>query len=331
MVNDDLASVSRDGVGLDIDGEALSFEQVRAVLGGKTALDWERKRTIGHETFKAVSELDILPADEIAEQLQKLEPKPGSQGYHDQLTILSNVNKAAQGILKLRKTDPAQAVDQAFDELESLREAASQGDLASLEELIRERFDAQTAIGIPDRAQAPLTLSELTALADPVAQDAQKQSWLDLSAKIDQTYGPFADEVIAQVFQWKGLHKTVAEAARAHLRTVELGQRPSRLEARTTEDKVLSSSSMMAMDGQHSDVQWKDQPTGAAVSLLRENPDKADEFDKKFGDGAAAYYLRAQDAARQATEHYQRVLSNKGITINEDGSEDYDPAKDRRK
>lgn len=331
MVNDDLASVSRDGVGLDIDGEALSFEQVRAVLGGKTALDWERKRTIGHETFKAVSELDILPADEIAEQLQKLEPKPGSQGYHDQLTILSNVNKAVQGIIKLRKTDPAQAVDQAFDELESLREAARQGDLASLEELIRERFDAQTAIGIPDRAQAPLTLSELTALAEPVALDAQKQSWLDLSAKIDQTYGPFADEVIAQVFQWKGLHKTVAAAARNHLRTAELGQRPSRLEARTTEDKVLSSGSMMAMDGQHADVQWKSVPNQDQIEMLWNNPNLSEKFDEEFGNGTAAYYQRVLEHSQKASERYQQTLENKGIVIHDDGSEDYDPEKDRRK
>jgi hypothetical protein len=331
LINDDLASISRDGVGLTIDGSELTFDQVSAVLGKDRATEWERKRDIGSASYQAISGLDVLPADEIAQQLQKLDPEPGSKGYVDQLEIMSNANKAAQQILKLRKSDPAQAVDEAFDELAPLKDEAMDGDLASLEELIKGRFDAQEALGIPDHAQAPLTLSELTALAEPVAKDPEKQAWLDLAGKIDQTYGPFADEVIIQVMRWKGLHKDVAEAAVGHLRNIELGKKPSRLEARTIEDKAQASSAIQSLEGQYDQVRWKEQPTGAAISLLRDNPDKAGEFDQKFGDGAADYYLRAIEAARQETERYQTTLDNHGITIHEDGSEDYDPAKDRRK
>ncbi|SNZ20953.1 phage tail tip lysozyme [Cohaesibacter gelatinilyticus] len=331
LINDDLASISRDGVGLAIDGAELTFDQVSSILGKERATEWDRKRDISAASYQAISGLDVLPADEIAEQLQKLEPKPGIKGYVDQLEILSNANKAAQQILKLRKSDPAQAVDEAFDELVPLKDEAMDGDLASLEELIKGRFDAQEVLGIPDKTQAPLTLSELTALAEPVAKDPDKQTWLDLAGKIDQTYGPFADEVMIQVMRWKGLHKDVAEAAVGHLRNIELGKKPSRSEARTIEDKAQASSATQSLEGQYDQVKWKEQPTGSAISLLRDNPDKAGEFDQKFGDGAADYYLRAIEAARQETERYQATLDNHGITIHEDGSEDYDPAKDRRK
>lgn len=331
LINDDLTSIARDGVGLIIDGAELTFDQVSSILGKERATEWERKRDIDSASYQAISGLDVLPADEIAQQLQKLDPEPGSKGYVDQLEIMSNATKAAQQILKHRKSDPAQAVDEAFEELIPLKDEAMDGDMASLEELIKGRFDAQETLGIPDHAQAPLTLSELTALAEPVAKDPDKQTWLDLASNIDQTYGPFADEVIIQVMRWKGLHKDVAEAAVGHLRNIELGKKPSRLEARTVEDKAQASSAVQSLEGQYDQVRWKEQPTGAAISLLRDNPDKAGEFDQKFGDGAADYYLRAIEAARQETERYQTTLDNHGITIHEDGSEDYDPAKDRRK
>ncbi|SFP13276.1 hypothetical protein SAMN04488056_12336 [Cohaesibacter marisflavi] len=328
MVDDDLASIRGTGVGLSIDGEELTFDQVKATLGEGTAQEWQQKRQLQAGIFNATTGLDLMPATEMVGHLAALEPKAGASGYTDQATIHDTAQKEAQKILKRRKEDPALAVDVAFDDLKPIREQAYQGDLVAMEELIKGRLDAQEALGISDYAKAPLTNSELQVIAQPVAGAVDRQTWDQLFAKIDESYGPYADEVMTQILHWKGLHKEAATVATSMLRQTKLGERQSRLDAKSSDQKMGALETETAMDGDFDTVKWKASPNNSQINHLLANPDLADQFDDKFGSGASAFYIKAQERSKQQTQAYVDGLASDGVSINEDGSENYDPAKE---
>lgn len=331
MIKDDLASTRSTGVGLSIDGTELDYEQVKAVLGETVATNWQHDRQVQAGIYNATAGLDVMSSTEMLNHLEALEPKAGSPGFTDQAAIRDATQKEATRILKQRKEDPAGAVDAAFDELQPLREKAYQGDLVALEEMIKGRLEAQAAIGIPDYAKAPLTNSELASVAMPVAGSVDRQTWNELFSTLDDTYGPYADEVMTQILHWKGLYRESAAMASAMLRNTKLGQKPSRIEAQSQGQKLNAITSEQAMNGGFDAVQWKATPNYKQIDLLLANPDLGNRFDDKFGSGASEFYFNAQEQSRRRTEAYRQNLDRQGISINEDGSENYDPAKDKNK
>ena len=188
----------------------------------------------------------------------------------------------------------------AFDELQPIREQAYEGDPVAMEELIKGRLEAQEAIGISDYAKAPLTNSELQIIAAPVAGAVDRQTWDQLFSKIDETYGPYADEVMTQILHWKGLHKEAATVATSMLRQVKLGERPSRLVAKSFDQKMGALETETAMDGGFETIKWKASPNNSQINHLLANPDLADQFDDKFGSGASDFYFKAQRAQQTA-------------------------------
>lgn len=295
MIKDDLASISQTGVGLSIDGQELTFDQVSAVLGKERATEWERERDIGAATYQATVGMDVMPIDQMMDHLEGLEPKPGSEGYADQLLVLDAARKRGQQLAQLRKEDPALAVDQAFDELEPLREAAYDGDLAAMEQLISSRLDAQEAIGISELASAPLTNAELVAIAQPVAGHVEKHVWQDLFVELEGAYGIHADDVMKQIMGWKGLHKGVREAATGYMRKAALGQGVSRTDTLLLQEEAQIAAMEQAMDGEMAIIA---KPNSAAIDYLLANPDTKDFFDRKYGQGLADQFLELHKNAR---------------------------------
>nr|WP_321482720.1 phage tail tip lysozyme [uncultured Cohaesibacter sp.] len=329
MVNDDVASKRKTGVGLSIDGQELSFDQVKSTLGEEFATKWQHDRQIASGIYNATASLDVMSASEMQSHLQALQPKAGASGFTDQATIHDTAQKEAQRILKQRKEDPALAVDNAFDELQPIREQAYEGDPVAMEELIKGRLDAQEAIGISDYAKAPLTNSELASVAMPVAGEVDRQTWNEMFAQLNETYGPYADEVMAQILHWKGLHKDVAAAVTQYMEHAALGQKPSRIQGNAQVQKIDAVTSEQAMKGGFGAVQWKAIPNYEQINLLLSNPDLSGRFDDKFGAGASVFYSNAQEQSRHQTELYRQNMERQGISINEDGSENYDPTKDK--
>lgn len=103
ILSDDLASIRQTGVGLSIDGQELKRDQVEAVLGESVADDWQHKRGLQHDMFKAVSGLDVMPVDDMMTHLEQLAPKPGEPGYVDQMEVLKVAKQEAKRIAELRK------------------------------------------------------------------------------------------------------------------------------------------------------------------------------------------------------------------------------------
>nr|WP_321457229.1 phage tail tip lysozyme [uncultured Cohaesibacter sp.] len=334
MVNDDLASTKSTGVGLSIDGKGLTFDEVKSTLGPETAAKWQEQRRINAGIFNATTGLDVMSSSEMMAHLEGLEPKAGASGFVDQATIHDAAQKRARSILEQRREDPAQAVDEAFDDLAPLREQAYDGDPVAMESLIKGRLDAQEAIDIPDYAKAPLTNEEALALLAPLPDHPTRQEWLAEAAKWDRFYGPYADEVQKQLLHSKGVPKAILEEAHAYLKDQPIGNRPSLLQTKAADQKAAAVQSEEAMNGwaqrkvaeqrsynQQADaassardhrgrkaeqalppkVMW---PGDVDITALRVNPDKAADFDAKFGEGAAEYYLQKAERDKSDLNAY---------------------------
>ena len=355
LVKDDLASIRSTGIGLSIDDEALTFDQVKGVLGEELATNWQHNRQRQADLFKATSGLDVMSASDMQAHLQGLEPKAGTSGYTDQMAVHDTAQKEAQKILKQRKEDPALAVDSAFDELKPLRQKAYEGDLVAMEEMIKGRLEAQEALGISDYAKAPLTNSEALSLLAPLPDHPTKEEWLAEAAKWDRIYGPYSDEVQDQLLHSKGVPKAILEEARAYLKNQLMGNRPSRLETKAADAKASAVEPEQAMNGwaynkvqeqaayneeiddlqsrrdqrgraipfeRPADTLW---PNTAAITALIQNPDQTADFDKAFGDGAAAYYLeKHQEDQQQLQQYLDARASSEDLTF-EDWLRDQDP------
>ncbi|SFO77962.1 hypothetical protein SAMN04488056_112170 [Cohaesibacter marisflavi] len=301
-VKDDLASIRSTGIGLSIDDEELTFDQVKGVLGEEFATNWQHNRQIQADLFKATSGLDVMSASDMQAHLQGLEPKAGTSGFTDQMAIHDTAQKEAQRILKQRKEDPALAVDNAFDELQPIREQAYEGDPVAMEELIKGRLEAQEAIGISDFAKAPLTNSELASVAMPVAKSTDRQVWQDLFGKLDSVYGIYADEVMSQILNWKGLRKEAAEVATAYLRKTQLGQVPSRREIAAANETVEQSLPAQALEG---NMPLAATPNTNHIDYLLAHPETATDFDAKFGTGSSDKFLELQKNIERETAQKQ--------------------------
>ncbi|SNY93503.1 hypothetical protein SAMN04515647_3800 [Cohaesibacter sp. ES.047] len=356
LLVDDLASIGETGVGLSIDGEELNFDQVKATLGEEAATDWQRKRQVQTATFDATAGLDLLPTDEILMKLDGLEPEPGSLGYVDQVAVLNATKAEAKRITKLRKEDPAEAVDQAFEDLKGLKQQAYDGDPVALEELIKGRLDAQASLDIPEAAQAVLTNGELGRILEGLPDEADKAEWMKLAKSFDQTFGPYSGDVMTQVFQSKGLHRDLVNAAKAYLKDWE-GEGPSLSEQKAIGEKAEAATADQAMNGwaamkmqqqsQYDDVieansKARDQrgrkverpappevlwPNIDAITALVSNPEKASDFDAAFGAGAADYFLQRHEASKQDLKAYLEAARHDEALSYEDWLKDQEPRK----
>ncbi len=326
LLKDDLASMGQTGVGLSIDGEELEYDQVQSMLGEEAANQWKTEREVQHKTFQAISGMDIMSAAEMEDHLESLQPAPGQSGYLDQINVANEAQRTAIRLQKLRQKDPAQAVDDAFDELQELKDQAQEGNPVALEELIKERLEAQAALDIPELVHNPLTLAELEVEARPLSTMTKREEYKALEAKLNETYGPYADEVMIQMLQWKGLHRSQAKIAASFVKRMTLGEGKGRPGEKKLEEDAKVLEADMAMDGRYAAVKWKRQPDTSSEQALLDNPDRAKEFDEAFGEGAADFVFQKQKAAQDQTEAWEQSFARKGLTQNADGSEDYDPA-----
>lgn len=343
MVTDDLTSIRQTGVPLQTDGDELTDAQIRSALGDQAAADWQRQRDLNQRLFEATDGLIAASAREIERRLLALEPEPGSAGFAENTSLLAEAQRHANDVFKQRRDDPASSVDQAFPRLRSLKEAALAGGPAELEQLLATRLDAQSSLGIPNRAQAPLTVSEALTLAEEAPLEPDRAQWRAFAQTLDERYGPYADEVMAQVLRGRGIHRDLSHMATALMKKIDIGQEPSRLDQQAFEkaaDEIQANEAfdpsakeaagdLQSLQQLYGLADWADErPTSAAVNALIANPGKADQFDKMFGDGTARYFIEQSAVRQRRLQREDNQLTRQGVTLNPDGSEDYDPAFD---
>ncbi len=221
-INDDVEQIEQTGQASDINPGA-----VVEVLGEDDAAKWLDRRDQAARIFKAKSEIDTLPDSKIAEYLDSIEPRPGTDDFARRQAVYEKAEAHAKKLQDLRLKDPAQSVA----ESDLVKQAEAQVDYEkpdTVQNLIGARLAVQEAVGIPAAMRQPVTRKEAYRIIAPMqktfdlwdaelvaaavqakgsptarrqaAKDAQARAEGQIRGIIDEvekTYGPYAEQVLA--------------------------------------------------------------------------------------------------------------------------------------
>ncbi|MBS7545692.1 D-Ala-D-Ala carboxypeptidase family metallohydrolase [Ancylobacter oerskovii] len=292
-VKDDIASLRETGMPVLMGGKELDPADVEAVLGPQAALKWADDRQQAKRLYDATSDFPLLPEAEIVTRLEGLAPVAGEVDFEDDARLRDAAAKRAKAIIDQRRTDPAAAVDAAFDNVKAAKAALKPEDPATYRNLAALRMDAQAELGIPELARQPLTKSEAQAIAVGITRATNPaQASREIASQVSQRYGDQADEVLTQVLRSAGAEKDAAGDAAALLRRIGVAQ-----PVRTSDVAGDVGRAEAAATGQvKRPAAFKEVPTYQSIRLLLDTPALAPQFDARFGAGWAQFYFDTQKA-----------------------------------
>lgn len=299
LIDDDIASISATGKGLDPTSTDLTPDRVQTYLGDDGLRKWQQKRDFAGRIFDATNGMSTQSSSDIAARLSAMQPTPGTPGYAEDMEVFAAAQKQASAVIKERSADPALSVQKAFPEVQAAAEAADPQDPASMQSLVTARLQAQQAIGISDFEQAPLTMDEARAIARPISAQADpsmaSKAMMATVEQIQQTYGNYADQVVTQVIASQGVSKDMAALGAGYFRRLSKGQAFSSADKRQGQvisetDAADASAAPIASDA-------FPVPNYKQRQALLSQPEKAPEFDQKFGAGSAQRILGRTEPA----------------------------------
>lgn len=299
LVDDDVASISAIGKGLDPATTNLTPERVQSFLGDDGLQKWQEKRNFAGRVFDATNGMDTQSTTDIAERLAIIEPIAGTPGYAEDLEIFTAAQKQATAVIKARSADPALSVQKAFPDVQAAADAADPQDPSSMQALVLARINAQKALGISDFEQSPLTSDEARALARPISAQADpsmaSKAMMETVTQIQQTYGSHADQVVSQVIASQGVSKEMATLGAGYFRRISKGEAIS--SAAKRQGQVISEVDAADASGSPIATDAFPVPNYKQRQALLSQPEKASEFDEKFGSGAAQRILGRTEPA----------------------------------
>lgn len=314
LVNDDVASLAATGKGVAIGNLPLSADEVSRVLGPERAQAWSEARTSALTLFSTTDGMQRLTAEQIEARLAGIEPKAGAEGYAGAEKTFSQAARVAGEVMRKRQEDPAAAVDEAFPELQ---DEALRNDPAKL---AAARMERQAALGLPELARQPLTNAEARRMAERLTLYREDPEALvvateRLVAEMQQAYGEFGDDAMAQILRVNGVTREASAIAVEMMKKIGMGQPVTPADARAMDQATARDVADRAMSGEPQRTpqppdrrrpasQPLKKPTGpnaAAVEHLRKNPHLAAEFDSYYGAGLAEKYLAAPPGAASRT------------------------------
>ncbi|MFK8250187.1 hypothetical protein [Ancylobacter terrae] len=293
-LNDDVASLGATGKPVLLGDREIDPVDVARILGPREAAQWSDRRSAALNLFNATADFASLPDGAITARLEALAPQPGAEGFSARQQVYEAAAKKARSIIDLRRTDPASAVDGTFASVQQAKAGLNPDAPETYRRLAQARLAAQQEIGIAELARQPLTRREAQALALDVKRASNPgKATLDLARSVSDRYGDLSDEVLVQVLREVG-SDVDAEATAGHLlRRIGTPAGPAARSPATSAVRGDTGRGEAAMGGQQDRPQaFREVPTYQSIELLLGNPALAAQFDARFGDGWAAFYLR---------------------------------------
>lgn len=326
-MGDDFASIERTGQG----NPGLTSADVERTMGPQAVEAWQGQRARSLRVYEALDGIEGLPEGEVERRLQSLEPKPGGDGYTDDMAAYTKARTKADKFLQARRADPALAVE-ALPAVKEARAAAQyqgEGDKRqiapeSAQAIVRARLATQNQLGIPEplavtRSEASVIGRQLRYIGDDDAAGLRR-----FVQQLQGTYGEYADEVLAATIQHQNINRDLAVSATEVLTKIGRGQVPNPFDQRRLErahDAQRLDDALAGRGGQPSAVgqsQATQAPGGAgrkasgasepaefqgaatgkdlqALHANRTDPTVLAEFDATYGPGTAKRALAEID------------------------------------
>lgn len=274
------------------------------------------KAKIEHE---AVSGLDNMNENALQAHIDDLSKVQSNDPFYQAKSLaLDKATKKAEAIRDLRRRDPVLSVANDREVLVADQGAKENpGDPESLQKAVKTRIEAQSRIGIPEGAQAPVTRREALNILAPTRGLEGKPLYEALGSiqeDLEGQYGPYARSVATFAIQQVVKNKDLAAEMSATIDKVWKGQAPKASDARRLDEALETTLAERAFQNTPGfeegvdfsseatpdylrqsvpgPVQVRPSPPEGAIQYLRANPDMARDFDQKYGPGASTYFLR---------------------------------------
>ena len=232
LVEDDLASIERTGEPLD--PSAISREKVAATLGNEAATQWERERDRARARHNVFSGVETLPEEEINRRVASLEPKPGVEGYAEDMASYDKARQTRDKLVKARESDPALAAESTplVREARNNIQYETVGDRkqmapASAQGLVKARLKAQEDMGLQNPMAVTKSEADVIARQLRVISEDNQAGMLEYMGKLEKTYGEFLPAVLASTFEHARVNRDLSVFAGDMMRKILNGQKPS--------------------------------------------------------------------------------------------------------
>jgi len=311
LINDDVESIRATGTPVDINQRAA-----RGILPAGEMTTWQERREDARAYYDAVSDMDQQTDAEIRRRVAGLAPRDGEPGFVRQSKLYQDAGTVARGHMQLRAADPAEAV--ANDPGVKEARAAFNPEEPDWQPVISARMAAQDKIGIPEDRRTPLTKREALALTEPLRRmlPGQERAVLtDLAKNTKELFGQHADRAFDYALSVNRVHGESAVMASRIAKKIGLGEPVNREDGRAVDrdselgaaDRVVGPPSdstterRFTVDAAGMPVEIEGPHAGEpevganvpakAIQMLRADPTKAADFDKKYGKGTAKKIL----------------------------------------
>lgn len=260
----------------------------------KADLGWQQAQ----QEYKAVSPLPNMTSTEAHDHLDQLTPNHLLEGEHYAIAskVQDKAEKAWDKIEKLRKSDPAKAVESAPEMAQAQSIIKASRNLSPVQQseiVIEARKKAQTRIGIPDYQQRVISEAEAAELLqipqNPDSPDEVETAVKAAADRAKEAYGKYAGDALNSAISLHIKGKQNREVAR----DLAAGLQGAPTRAAATERSWTD-----MLTGMFSSKPSGPVPNQQQFDWVAADPgSRSAIFDQKFGAGAAAKALAENAAA----------------------------------
>jgi hypothetical protein len=224
-VDDDLATVRRDGQGAGLDSD-----QVLGILGPQAFREWQQARQDATDAWSSTHDMPMLTDAEIERRIAAV--RQSRQNNSEGAPLVAAVENAARQIRAQRQEDPAASVGE-DPQVKAAVSAHDPADPQSWRAVAEARMAAQERAGIAEQHRSPITFAEGVSLTAPLhrIEPGQERDALgELAARFRAMFGTGAEQALATALRAHRADQKKAELAARLILELGLGEPPDQAE-----------------------------------------------------------------------------------------------------